>query len=136
MCKVLASVSKKEQLNLPSHVATLLARLSSGNLRRALLSLEALHVRDPTFKSISPTHSLLVSANAVEKKDELDAVPRPDWETYLASVSHAIMSSQTPEKLLAVRAMLYELLVHCIPAPMILTVRASLLYICFLSGGD
>lgn len=83
-------------------------------------------MRDPTFKSISTTHSLLVEGGGLEKKDEVDAVPRPDWESYLATVGSVILAEQSPEKLLAVRGMLYELLVHCIPAPMILTVSNPL----------
>lgn len=126
IAKVLISISKKESLSVPPHVALLLAKLSSGNLRRALLSLEALHVRDPTFKSISPTHSLLTSTSSAPvtlKGNEVDAVPRPDWETYCSGVVSKIMAEQTPERLLVVRGMLYELLVHCIPASMIMTVR-------------
>lgn len=124
MCKVLASVSKKESLNLPSHVSTLLARISQGNLRRALLSLEALHVQDPSFKTINATHSLLTGTR--QRSDDIDAVPRPDWEKYAGKAAEKIIAVQTPEQLLAVRAMLYELLVHCIPAPLIIAVRSFL----------
>jgi replication factor C subunit 3/5 len=124
MCRVLASVSKKEDLHLPTHVATLLARISNGNLRRALLSLEALHVQDPAFKTIASTHSLLTGSKL--KSEDTDVVPRPDWEKYAGKAAEAILAEQSPEKLLVVRGMLYELLVHCIPASLIISVCPSL----------
>lgn len=105
---------------LPDHVATLLARLSQGNLRRALLSLEALSVQDPNFKTIQPSHSLLTGSRA--KPADLDTVPRPDWEKYAGKAAEKILNDQSPEKLLEVRGMLYELLVHCIPAPLVISV--------------
>ena len=119
---MLHHVDKKERLNIPPHVATLLARLSNGNLRRALLSLEALHTQDPTFASIDK--SILTNPRALDK---LDAVPRPDWEKYCSRVAQKILAQQTPDALLEVRAMLYELLTHCIPPTMIIsTITRSL----------
>lgn len=125
MCNVLASVSKAEKLSLPPHVATLLARISHGNLRRALLSLEALHVQDPSWKSIPQTHSLLTGSK--QSKSDIDTVPRPDWEKYAGQTADKILAEQSPEKLLEVRTMLYELLVHCIPPSMVLNVSLSFL---------
>ncbi|KAI5478218.1 replication factor C subunit 5 [Pseudohyphozyma bogoriensis] len=113
----IAHVSKKESLNLPAHISTLLARISQGNLRRALLSLEALHVQDPTFRTIPTTHSLLVGEK--QRSEDADIVPRPDWEKYAGKTAEKILSDQTPERLLEVRGMLYELLVHCVPPPVI-----------------
>ena len=121
ICKVLAHVSKKESLGLPPHVATVIASISAGNLRRAVLSLEALYVQDPSFKNISKSHSLL--EGSIIRSEEMDSVPRPDWEKYASKTADRILSEQTPERLLEVRGMLYELLVHCIPAPIIISVR-------------
>ncbi|BGO98453.1 Replication factor C (RF-C) subunit [Rhodotorula toruloides] len=118
ICKVLQSVAKQESVGVPDHVATLVSRISYGNLRRAILSLEALHTQDPSFKTIKPDHSLL-STGKQDARD-IDAVPRPDWEKYAAKAAERILSEQSPESLLAVRGMFYELLVHCIPAPLIL----------------
>jgi len=108
---VISYVAKKEQLQVPQHVQTMLARVSNGNLRRALLSLEALHTQDPTFSSITPS-----------SKETLDIVPRPDWEKYCSKVTERILSEQSPERLMEVRAMLYELLVHCIPPSLVVSV--------------
>ncbi|KAM0787200.1 hypothetical protein ACM66B_006441 [Microbotryomycetes sp. NB124-2] len=117
--QVLHYAAGKEMILLPDHVALLLARLSQGNLRRALLSLEALFVQDPTFKTISEQHPLLRGERA--KASDLDTVPRPDWEKYAGRVAEKILGDQSPERLLEVRGMLYELLVHCIPATLIVS---------------
>ncbi|SGY43817.1 BQ5605_C001g00065 [Microbotryum silenes-dioicae] len=121
--KCLAYAAKKEKFTLPAHVSTLLARISEGNLRRALLSLEALYVQDPSFKTISPSHPLL--KGQTPRLEDLDSVPRPDWEKYTAKAAERILGEQTPERLLEVRGMLYELLVHCIPAPLIISVSSG-----------
>lgn len=120
ICKVINHVAKRENLSLPAHVAPLLARISRGNLRRALLSLEALHTQDRTFAN--------VPRDVPDRKlDTLSEVPRPDWETYCSKTAERILSEQSPERLLEVRGMLYELLVHCIPPTLIISVRGVVL---------
>ncbi|KAG7247206.1 hypothetical protein CRUP_003287, partial [Coryphaenoides rupestris] len=47
-------------------------------------------------------------------------VPETDWEVYLRETANAIVSQQSPQRLMEVRARLYELLTHCIPAEIIL----------------
>ncbi|BGP38975.1 Replication factor C (RF-C) subunit [Rhodotorula kratochvilovae] len=118
---VLEQTATNEGFSLPPHVSLLLSRISLGNLRRALLSLEALYTQDPDFKSIKPDHSLLTSGKQDQR--DIDAVPRPDWEKYAAKAAEQILAQQTPEKLLEVRGMFYELLVHCIPATLTITRR-------------
>ena len=117
--KVLAHVAKKERLQPPAHVSLLLARLSGGNLRRALLSFEALVVQDNTFSRIKRDAA---ETENINKTENLDVVPRPDWEKYCSKVAERILSDQTPDRLYEVRGMLYELLVHCIPANVVLAV--------------
>lgn len=89
----------------------MLANNSGGNLRRALLSLEALHTQDPSMTTITPG-----------TRETIDTIPRPDWEKYCSKVAQTMMKEQTPEVLLEVRAMMYELLVHCIPPTLIIQV--------------
>jgi len=120
ICSVIAHVGKKERLQIPDHVQTLLARLSGGNLRRALLSLEALAVQDSTFAKMKK--DVLESTTKLES---LDIVPRPDWEKYCSRVAEGIVSQQTPDRLYQVRGMLYELLVHCIPPNVVLSTVAK-----------
>lgn len=120
ICKVIQHVAKKERLTVPPHYQLLLARLSGGNLRRALLSFEALSVQDPSFSKIKPD---VIEGENLLKVENLDVIPRPDWEKYCSQVAARILSEQSPDRLLEVRGMLYELLVHCIPANTILSVR-------------
>lgn len=118
ICKVLQHVAKKERLTVPQHYQILLARLSGGNLRRALLSFEAISVQDPTFSKIKKD---VIEDDNLLKMENLDVIPRPDWEKYCSQVAQRILSEQSPERLLEIRGMLYELLVHCIPANTILS---------------
>ncbi|CAB9502651.1 factor C subunit 3 [Seminavis robusta] len=102
ICDVLKVVARKESITLPDELAINIARESSRNLRRAILMMEACHV---------------------QKRDGLTAnqpVPKTDWELYIAQLAKDIAAEQTPQKLLAAREKLYELLVNCIPASVIL----------------
>lgn len=46
----------------------------------------------------------------------------PDWQLYIGDTAKQILSQQTPGKLLEVRSMLYELIVHGIPTNVIFKV--------------
>lgn len=95
-------MARKESITLPDELAINIARESSRNLRRAILMLEACHV---------------------QKRDGLTAdqpVQKTDWELYIAQLASDISKEQSPQKLMAAREKLYELLVNCIPAEVIL----------------
>jgi replication factor C subunit 3/5 len=77
-------------------------------------------VQDPTFSKINKE---VIEGDNLLKLDNVDVIPRPDWEKYCSQVALRILSEQSPDRLLEVRGMLYELLVHCIPANTILSVR-------------
>jgi replication factor C subunit 3/5 len=47
-------------------------------------------------------------------------VPATDWELYIKQLAVDITREQTPQRLLAAREKLYELLVNCIPATIII----------------
>lgn len=80
--------------------------------------MEALYTQDSSYKSILPSHSLL--STGIQSSKDLDVVPRPDWEKYSSKTAERLLSEQTPQRLLEIRGMLYELLVHCIPATLVL----------------
>ncbi|ELK26061.1 Replication factor C subunit 3 [Myotis davidii] len=101
ICHVLSTVCKKEGLNLPSQLARRLAEKSCRNLRKALLMCEACRVQQYPFT-------------------EDQEIPETDWEVYLRETANAIVSQQTPQRLLEVRGRLYELLTHCIPPEIIM----------------
>ncbi|PRW57439.1 DNA replication factor C complex subunit 3 [Chlorella sorokiniana] len=97
----LGRVAAAEKLTLPP---TLAARLAAGcdrNLRRALLSLEACRVQQYPFA-------------------EDQQVASPDWELYIQEIAGDVLREQTPKQLFVVRGKLYELLVNCIPAEIVL----------------
>mmetsp|Transcript_33469 Transcript_33469/g.50487 ORF Transcript_33469/g.50487 Transcript_33469/m.50487 type:complete len:356 (-) Transcript_33469:703-1770(-) len=103
ICKVLKATAEKERITLPDKVSVNIARESSRNLRRAILMFEALHVQ-----------------HRHEGLTEDVPIQTTDWQMYIHQLAADITKEQSPQKLLAVREKLYELLVHCIPATIIL----------------
>jgi replication factor C subunit 3/5 len=47
-------------------------------------------------------------------------IPPPDWESLISQIADEIYEEHTPARILQVRAKLYDLLTHCIPASTIL----------------
>jgi replication factor C subunit 3/5 len=94
----------KEAVALPSpaFLATLHVR-SDGNLRRALLMLEAAKMMKADFAGTGAAD-----------------IPVPDWKMYLQEISQEILREQTPQKLHEVRLKYYELLGQCVPGEIIL----------------
>ena len=103
---VLKTVARKETIQLPDELAINLARASNRNLRRALLMLESCHVitRDDSPKELKANQP----------------IPHTDWERYIAQLASEIVREQSPKRLMAAREKLYELLINCIPAQVIL----------------
>jgi replication factor C subunit 3/5 len=77
-------------------------RASDGNLRSALLSLEASYWTSKAGRKGS-------------------ALPEPDWRSICDEIADQIRKEQTPPSLLRVRALYYDLLTHCIPVDIILS---------------
>lgn len=103
MGRVLHHVAKKERFNLPDSAAQSIISTSDGNLRKALLVFEAMKMQKPDL------------SGSVD-------VAKPDWETYCASVAESILQEQSAQRLLEVRAKIYELLSHCIPPGVVMKV--------------
>ncbi|KAJ3214553.1 Subunit of heteropentameric Replication factor C (RF-C) [Clydaea vesicula] len=101
ICDILFEISEKECLNLPEKLSQRIAVYCNGNLRRALLILECLRVKQFPLSS------------------DMEIVTT-DWEDFLESVALMIVEEQSPQRLLLVRGKLYEALAHCIPAEVIL----------------
>ena len=57
-----------------------------------------------------------------EKVTEKTPIPPPDWEALTAQIANEIIEEHSPARILQVRAKLYDLLSHCIPATTILKV--------------
>jgi len=101
ICDVLEKVGKREGFGVVAELNERIARESGRNLRRALLMFEALYAQNeqPTPKT---------------------PIPPPDWEALISQVSREILEEHSPQRILQVRAKLYDLLTHCIPATIIL----------------
>ena len=102
-CDALRVVGQKERFTDVEVMNRKIAKESGRNLRRALLMYEALHAQNEviTDKTI---------------------IPPPDWEALISQIADDIIAEHTPARILQVRAKLYDLLTHCIPATTILKV--------------
>ncbi|OSD06429.1 P-loop containing nucleoside triphosphate hydrolase protein [Trametes coccinea BRFM310] len=107
MQTVLDFVAKREGFSIPEDTVKLIAEDSEGNMRKALLVLEALKMQNPDL-----------SASGL-------SIAKPDWETYCHKVADMIVQEQTPARVMEVRAKLYELLSHCIPPTVVLKTIAE-----------
>jgi replication factor C subunit 3/5 len=94
-------VAAAEGLTLPAPLAERLSHGCERNLRRALLSLEACRVAQYPLTPDQP-------------------IAAADWEMYITEVANDILTEQSAKKLYLIRGKLYELLVNCIPAEIIL----------------
>ena len=108
ICHTLKHVANKEKVTLPDELALTIARESSRNLRRAILMLETTRVH----------------ANSTNLQASGHQIQKTDWEIYITQLATEITREQSPQKLLAAREKLYELLVNCIPASVIIKTLA------------
>ncbi|GJD01641.1 replication factor C subunit 5 [Colletotrichum higginsianum] len=90
ICDVLAVSAKKENWPMVKGLHMRIAQESGRNLRRALLMYEAVHAQ------------------------------KYNWEALISQIAREIIDEHTPARILQVRAKLYDLLTHCIPATTIL----------------
>lgn len=56
---------------------------------------------------------------------EKTPIPPPDWEALIEVIAKEMIEERSPARILQVRAKLYDLLTHCIPATTILKVCDS-----------
>lgn len=108
MSKCLRYVAKKENFHLPDQVSNKIYQDSNGNLRKAILVLETLYSQNKDLNSVNDL-----------------TIAKPDWEVYGNETADLIIKVQSPEQLLLIRGRLYELLVHAIPARLILKTLAD-----------
>ncbi|GAV03746.1 hypothetical protein RvY_14129 [Ramazzottius varieornatus] len=100
--RIVMNVCREERVTMPADLAKKIAKQSERNLRRAILMAEATKVKQYPFPP---------GANPVVA----------DWEIYLTKTAEVIIAKQDAEQLREVRNRLYELLIHCIPATMIMS---------------
>jgi len=105
ICDVLTDAGKKENWKVIPALNQKIAEESGRNLRRALLMFEAVYAQNPTVNETTP-------------------IPPPDWEVLIAQIADDCIKERSPQMILQVRAKLYDLLTHCIPATMVIKVLA------------
>ncbi|RMZ74307.1 replication factor c subunit 5 [Pyrenophora seminiperda CCB06] len=101
ICDVLSKVGKKEGWKDVESLNQRIARDSGRNLRKALLMFEAVHAQN-------------------EKITDQTHIPPPDWEALIEQIARQIVEERSPQRLLQVRASLYDLLSHCIDSTTII----------------
>ncbi|RMZ77670.1 hypothetical protein DV738_g4285, partial [Chaetothyriales sp. CBS 135597] len=101
ICSVLEKAGKKEGWKVSPELNSRIAQLSGRNLRKALLMFEAVYAQHP-----DPT--------------EFTPIPPTDWEVLIDQIAGDMIRERTPKMIMQVRAKLYDLLTHCIPATIIL----------------
>jgi len=108
ICTILQTVSRKENITLAAELAHKISLASNRNLRRAVLILEASHVQNRDATTLSGEMPVQLC----------------DWELYIKQLAADITREQSPQRLLAAREKLYELLINCIPASIIIKTLA------------
>ncbi|KAI0749444.1 P-loop containing nucleoside triphosphate hydrolase protein [Daedaleopsis nitida] len=107
MQTVLDYVGRREGFAIPDDTVKLIAADANGNMRKAILVLEALKMQNVDL-----------DARAL-------SIAKPDWETYCHKVAEMIVQEQSPARVMEVRAKLYELLSHCIPPSVVIKTIAD-----------
>ncbi|CAD6194692.1 unnamed protein product [Caenorhabditis auriculariae] len=98
VANIVENVCQAERVGIPRNVLQQIVEKSSGNLRRALLMVEATRMQDDSG-------TIPADAN----------VPVPEWETYLKETAEMILKKQSSDTLFKVRTRIYEILSRCIP---------------------
>jgi len=99
--EILKYTAGLEKLEFKKGLADRIAEESGRNLRKALLMFEAVYAQNEVVKDNTP-------------------IPQPDYEALIAQIADDILAEHTPARIMQVRAKLYDLLAHCIPATTIL----------------
>lgn len=126
---LLREVCQKEHLQCSDALLDRLVNQSAGNLRRALLCLEAARVRagatttmshSATSATATSSSSSALTQSALTTLSDQAPLPLPDWLEMIDACARMICQEQSPARLLLVRSKLYELLSNCIPQTVIL----------------
>jgi hypothetical protein len=76
-------------------------------------------LRSINFRFCATLPILTLSSDQVTEKT---TIPPPDWEALISQIADEILAERSAARILQVRAKLYDLLTHCIPASTILKV--------------
>ena len=129
MLNVLRLVAKRTGFDLPPDAGNKIVEDSGGNLRKAILVLEALKMQSYVFLFFIETPDSIQQI-LVSRPDLTGSltIAKPDWEVYCHKVADLIVAEQSPARVMEVRSKFYELLSHCIPPTVILKVSFAALF--------
>jgi replication factor C subunit 3/5 len=119
ICSVLKNVGKKEGWKEVESLNQRIAKDSGRNLRKALLMFEAVHAQKYGLETLALERVLILTSNS-EKITDTTHIPPPDWEALIEQIAQQIVQERSPQRLLQVRASLYDLLSHCIDSTTII----------------
>ncbi|KAI5304395.1 Replication factor C (RF-C) subunit [Ascosphaera pollenicola] len=102
---VLNDAAKSQRWDLHTGLNMRIAKESGRNLRRALLMFEAIYAQNQEVTDKTP-------------------IPPPDWEALIELIANEIIEERSPQRIMHVRARLYDLLTHCIPPTTIIRTLA------------
>ena len=127
MLTVLSHVAKRAGAgSLPEDRADEIISDANGNMRKAILVFEAMKMQSYVVTRLCSTKGGLTGFARRPDLSSPLAIAKPDWETFCYRVGDMIIQEQTPQRVMEVRAKLYELLTHCIPPTIILKVKSPL----------
>ena len=129
MLNVLQLVAKRAGFDLPPEAGNKIVDDSGGNLRKAILVLEALKMQSYgiLFFIETPESNKFCYLSRPDLTGSL-TIAKPDWEVYCHKIADLIVAEQSPARVMEVRSKFYELLSHCIPPTVILKVRFTVLF--------
>lgn len=104
---VLEKVAAKEKVEIDDEqpIYNKIADASGHNLRKAMLIFEAMYAQNDKINASTP-------------------IPPPDWEVVINKLADDIIAEHSVARLVSARGTFYELLSHCIPAPIVLKTLA------------
>ena len=127
VCVILNDVAKQENLELSTQLMVNIVNKTDRNLRRSILTLEAL----AKIATLNNTEEQTVQS--VIKLHDSMPVPEPDWEKYIDDLAYLVVKKPEPKTLLEARKKIYELLSNCIPTTIIFK---KLCYLFIIDAND
>ncbi|EPB72728.1 hypothetical protein ANCCEY_08179 [Ancylostoma ceylanicum] len=121
---VCLSVAEKVRLTVPDPVLEQIVTKSRGNLRRALLSMEAVKRKGVPIKDNEQVSGACIDAWFLPLTPV--QVPEPEWEIYLRETADMMIKKQSNETVLAY--LLRYLIKRCPPSAILETVEMAALY--------
>jgi replication factor C subunit 3/5 len=100
VANILSRIAGRENFELPQVLAENIAEMSRRNMRRAIMMLQTLRVKNQSLKPST-------------------AIPMPDYEGFICEIATDVNADQSPNQLKLIRGKLYELLTKGITADVI-----------------